>query len=171
MNAMTPTIDQVIDSVITSLHEHVHPNVTDPYAKSVLLTIDNLLRHVALRAAHESELLAEDNRDLAEVLERMVSLLAGVADGGQTLAAERGRVRSALEAPAAGFPSPESLSLRAIELRTRLDELLAALIEARDRIGDHPDHVRARSLAREYLARMLTRNAALIDPAFVSDRR
>ena len=171
MNAMTPTIDQIIDSVITSLHEHVHPKVSDPYAKSVLLTIDNLLRHVALRATQESGLLDEDNRDLGEVLARMVALLAGIADGEEALASEIRQVRAELGVPAAGFPSLESLSLGSMRLRNRLDALLAALIAARDRIGEHPDYGRARVLAREYLARMLTRNAALIDPAFVTDRR
>jgi hypothetical protein len=171
MSAMTPTIAQVIDSVITSIDQHVRPDVTDPYARSVLLTIDNLLRHVAIRAEHEAEMRSEDNEDLADVLGRMVTLLAGDAGILEHLETQIRATRTELEVREQGFPAPRRLSLRSMRLRARLDELLAALIAGRDRFGQRPACGEARALAHAYLARTLTRDGALIDPAFVSDRR
>lgn len=168
---MTPTIAQVLDSVSASIHEHVSPNVTDPYARSVLLTIDNLLRYAALRAEREAELLAEDNEDLAGVLGRMITLLDADAPLSAELDAAIAAVRAEIEAPVPGFPSIAKLSQRAIRLRSRLDELLAVLIAARERLDARPAYRDARGLARDYLGRMLLRNAAVVDPAFVSDRR
>ncbi len=171
MNDMTPTVAQILDSVSASLDEHVRPVVTDPYARSVLLTIDNLLRYAAIRAEREAELLAEDNDDLAAVLARMAALLAADASQSAALAAALAATHAEIGTAVEGFPSVARLSQRATRLRTRLDELLAALIAAREPLGQQPGCREARNLARDYLSRMLRRNAALVDPAFVSDRR
>lgn len=168
---MTPSVAQVLDSISSSLHEHVRPHVTDPYAHSVLLTIDNLLRYAALRAEREAELLAEDNEDLAGVLGRMATLLADDTWLSAELDAALAAVRAEIEGAVPGFPSVTRLSLRSTQLRTQLDELLAVLIAARERLGARPAYREARSLARDYLSRMLLRSAAVVDPAFVSDRR
>ena len=168
---MTPSLREVIDSISGSLRAHVDPAVGDPYARSMLLTIDNLLRHVAIRAECEAELLAEDNEDLAQVLDRMITRLAGDAATLEPLRAVIEATRADLGTPLQGFPTVQRLWPHAVRLRTRLDELLTALIAARESLGGRPAYVAARTLAREYLARMLNRNAAFIDPAFVSDRR
>ena len=49
-----------------------------------------------------------------------------------------------------------------------LQVLDTAYVQVLNGFGVFPS---AESLAREYLARMLNRNAVFIDPAFVSDRR
>jgi hypothetical protein len=101
----------------------------------------------------------------------MITLLASDAAILEPLQGVLDATRADLGTPLHGFPTFERLWPRAVRLRTRLDELLAALIAAREMLQERPAYGQARALAREYLARMLKRNAAVIDPAFVSDRR
>ena len=65
---LRPTLDEVFTNVIASVDDIIKPDVHDPYASSIVLTVSNLLRHLRARAAHEPAALWDDNRDLRSLL-------------------------------------------------------------------------------------------------------
>jgi len=99
---LRPTLDEVMGNVIASFDDIIKPDITDPYAASIALTLSNLLRHARVRAQLEPEVLWDDNRDLRGVL----------AELGLTAPAAL---------PADAYPSLTLLIDEAVALRTALD--------------------------------------------------
>ena len=99
---LRPTLDEVMRNVIASFDDIIRPDLTDPYATSISLTISNLLRHVQVRAREEPEALWTDNADLRSLI---VSL----------------GVPTPPPIPADVYPSIERLIAEAFALRAALD--------------------------------------------------
>lgn len=171
---MKPDTSRIIDSIIWSLDNYVAPETSSPFAASIMATVQNLLRHVALRACIEPELRWEDNADLDSVLERVMQRLENhpqlAATLREALAETRKAVRDNRPDPAV-FPSIDRLTARALALRAALDSLLKALIAVRDSYRDEQAYLDCRQEIRSYLARQLMREDQLIRPAFTGNRR
>jgi len=171
---MKPDTSRIIDSIIWSLDNYVVPETRSPFSASIMVTVQNLLRHVGLRACVEPELRWEDNADLESVLERVLQRLenhpqlAATLRGG--LAETRKAVQDSRPDPAV-FPSIDRLTARALALRATLDSLLKALITVRDSYRDEQTYLECRQEIRNYLARQLVREDQLITPAFTGNRR
>lgn len=121
---LRPTADEVFANVIASLDDIIKPEVTDPYASSIVLTVSNLMRHLRVRAAQEPEALWYDNRDLRGLL------------------AELG-VEAPPDPDAAQYPSLARLVDEALALRAALDPYVAA----------HPGDARVRAYLGRQLER------------------
>lgn len=104
---LRPTLDEVLANVIASFDDIIKPDITDPYAASIALTISNLLRHVRARAEHEPAALWDDNRDLRQLL------------------AELG-VEAPPPLPVDAYPGLQALIDEAVGLRTALDRFVVA---------------------------------------------
>jgi hypothetical protein len=171
---MKPDTSRIIDSIIWSLEAYVVPETSSPFAASIMVTAQNLLRHVGLRARIEPELRWEDNADLESVLERVLHRLERHAQMAATLrealAATRKSMLDNRPDPVA-FPSIDRLTARSLALRTTLDGLLKALIAVRDRYCAEQTYLDCRQEIRNYLARQLVREDQLITPAFIGNRR
>jgi hypothetical protein len=166
-----PSVSQILRSIGWSLKTYVEPEVGSGYAKSTLLTIDNLLRHVALRADGEAELLFRDNEDLRRLLSEHAARLRGDALTAGVLAAELDQVDAALAIELVGFPSTARLTDEAFRLRGALAGLQNGLVRARGALGETPVYGDARRAIRAYLAAHVERTAELVDPAFTTERR
>ena len=69
---MRPRADEVLTSVIATIDEYIAPDLTSPFAKSLVLTVKNLLNHVKLRVEREGPALFEDNRELSMPLTQIM---------------------------------------------------------------------------------------------------
>lgn len=171
---MKPNNEQIIDSIIWSLKTYVAPEVRSPFGSSVLMTVENLLRHVKLRVGSEAQIVAEDNTDLEEVLRTVLDRLGDDSELANASANAAAAVREALDAGSRAEPDKatlEQLNARSLALREALDSLLHALSSVRARFRDAPAYRDCRQAIRNYLARQLEREDALITPAFTGGRR
>jgi hypothetical protein len=121
---LRPTLDEVFANVIASVDDIIKPDVRDPYASSIVLTVSNLLRHLRARAAHEPEALWHDNRDLRALLGELGVATPAAPDPSQ-------------------YPSLALLVEEAVALRAVLDEY----------VGAHPGDERVRSYLGRQLHR------------------
>lgn len=169
---MKPNTSEILESVIWSLQTYVEPELQSPFARSVMLTVANLLRHVKLRAESEPQLLAEDIRDLAAVLGRATGRLGGEAPLSLAVGQAVERARGTLAEPGVEpVPSVATLAARSEALRECLDVLLQALSAVREHFEDDPRYADTRQDIRRYLARQLEREGQLVTPAFIGGRR
>lgn len=133
---MRPRADEVLSSVAATIREHVAPEISTAFGKSLLRTIDYLLQQTTLRILHEGEALH------ANVVE-LRSALSSVAAFARTRG-EMGAVADAVEValtiedrPADAYPTVASLTDEHARLRQVLDDALVTLLERRhDLVGD-----------------------------------
>lgn len=171
---MKPSTADIIDSIIWSLDTYVAPEVNAPFAKSVLLTVGNLLRHVKLRVQQEVTVLSEDIADLNAVLKDAVARLEADGELRQALRQPLAAVVSALsgrEAEPVTPPSAEELSDACDALQQALDDLIRALAAVDPALQERGAYGETRQRIRSYLARQLQREGRLITPAFIGGRR
>jgi len=171
---MKPDTAEILDSILWSLQTYVKPEIQSPFANSVLMTVENLLRHVKIRQKLEVPLLLEDNRDLEDVLEKLRNDLRAHPQLSGILKKELEEIQVCLQNSQSiqeNVPSAVSLDQRSDALRNVLDELLKALSAIRKEYsGDHTYRA-GRQQIREYISRSLQRDGQLITPAFTGGRR
>ena len=171
---MRPNTPEILDSIIWSLQTYVKPEVQSPFASSVLMTVENLLRHIKVRDESEVVLLVEDNLDLEEVLEKLHNNLITHPELSRVLTKELEEIHVTLRNTPANqeiFPSAINLNERSEELRKVLDDLLKALSAVRHSYSSDGTYRSSRQKIRTYIARSLQREAQLITPAFTGGRR
>lgn len=169
---MRPGSARILDSVIWSLERYVAPELGSPFARSVLATVGNLLRHLQLRAEREAELLWEDNGDLERVLAETLDRVGTRPELAAALGDLPERMRAVLQRPAEdAFPTVARLDARSAALGSALEELIRALGAVRERFDADPVYRECRAAIRAYLARRLERDDALVTPAFTGSRR
>ncbi len=168
---MRPRTDEILRSLLWTFDEWIEPETTTPFARSLALTMGNLMRHVILRVELEGDLLFEDNRELRQLLAR----IAGYAQGeDRGLAALGDRISGALAARYWGgdvYPSVARLVEEATALRWALTDAIRELQARRARLGESQDYRDVRRDIRDYLGRQLDREGKMIEPAFVGERR
>lgn len=171
---MRPYTPEILDSIIWSLQTYVKPEVESPFANSVLMTVENLLRHIKIRDELEIPLLLEDNRELEEVLEKLHGELTAHTKLSGALMNELEAIHVKLqEVPVKqeSVPSAASLNGRSEELRKVLDDLLKALSAVRKKYSTDETYRVSRQQIRDYIAHSLQREGQLITPAFTGGRR
>jgi len=166
---MRPDSRAIIDSVIASLDAYVLPRVEDEFAKSILKTTTNLLRHVQIRIAEEPALLHADCVDLATTLSDVRAMIRAAPAFADALALDR-VVDVRTDGQGELLPL-DLLQARWDELNDALDTLLQRLSQVRGRFADDAVYVEVRRTIRAYLARHLEREDRLISPAFTGGRR
>ena len=105
VEAMRPRTDEILKSLFWTFEEYIAPEVTSAYAKSLVLTMNNLFRHVLLRVELEGDLLFEDNRDLRGVLAQIPEFIDQQGDVGGALQDVQIEINALLQ----GNPEPRHL--------------------------------------------------------------
>lgn len=155
---MRPAAHHVLDAVIDTFDTHLMPEVDDAYARSLGLTVSQMLRSVRVRIVEEPAALWEDNADLAAVLAGFGDRLPGDLPG---------RVADALAAAEAVIGPDDYPSLDL--LMDRADILRGALVDVIEAVDDREDPVRRE--ARDYLRRQLARQEPWLVDAWTGPRR
>jgi hypothetical protein len=148
--------ESVLDSVLGTFERWIEPELSDPYVRSLAITVRQLIRHCRVRVAAEGRLLWEDNHDLREVL---TALAAREPELGVSIRATLDSCRR----PAGEYPDVGSLRHEADALRRCLSDVIDDLW-SRD---DAQSHRRV----REYLSRQLMRESVWTTEVFVGARR
>lgn len=150
---MYPDVDDVLASVIDTFERYIAPAVDDEYARSLSLTVAELLRSMRARVAHEGEALFTDNARLRTVLADLRPMVPGDV---------RAAIDEALAVRVEGYPSVPRLQGEALALRAALVACIDALPDAH-----HP----GRRAARAYLTDELRHQEPWLLHAFVGPRR
>lgn len=174
---MRPRADEILRSVVATYEEYILPEVSEPFARSIALTLANLMRHVALRIEQEGPDLDADNEELRQLLSRLHRYCCSA---GEDRLADLERWIADVSTPAGvstpGAPGPAYRNLadlidEATELRWVLQKGIRLLESLRPELGGSPEYEEIRSAIRRYLKSSLAREMALIVPAFTGERR
>lgn len=168
---MRPRTDEILLSLLWTFEHHIAPEVQSDFAKSLTLTMSNLLQHVHLRVQFAGEYLHAERSELRELLTDVATYLR---EGGEPdfpdLAEEITQALAATEDDGC-YPSEQRLVAALTTLRGALSRALIGLQQARSELGSSAAYQRIRSDIRQHLARTLEREGRLIEPAFTRDRR
>jgi|TARA_B100000315_G_C14566127_1_gene583053 hypothetical protein len=163
---MRPRADEILRSIAWTFDRYISPDLHDPFAQSLGLSIGYLLRSVEQRIQHEGPALWECNRAIRMPLELVRELIAGSA---------RARAESVFtdllgEIDAAlgkeyrdpdDYPTLESLTDEAVGLRWPLTHAIEAL-QQHPEAFDEIQYTRTRAEIRDYLKLQLEREAAYV---------
>ena len=165
---MRPNAVEILRSIGATFDEYLLPEISEPFARSLALTISNLLRHVTLRVEQEGGMLAAEITDLRDVLGLTASFASSA--GLDEVAAE---IRTACEhEPAAiAFVEMSELEDEAMALQWALQHAIRAFDTRRDELAGRDGYQEVRRAIRQYLRRSLEREGTLIVPAFTGERR
>ncbi|MCZ7526581.1 MAG: hypothetical protein M5U14_09525 [Acidimicrobiia bacterium] len=166
---MRPRADEVLRSAIQTLDEEVLPAVAEPYARSLALTVSNLLRHVLVRLEREGPVLAEELHDLRGSLAEVADLLRE-AEGAE-IVGEIDTVLTRTWREPGEHPTLAGLDGEASALRAVVDRTLRALHTGGARPGGDDPRGLALGVLRAYLARHLDREMPFVVEAFTGERR
>jgi hypothetical protein len=169
---MRPRADEILRSVVATFDTYIAPEVRDPFAQSLALTLSNLMRNVALRIGLEGQALFDDNAQLRGVLEHIRVYVDGRLD--DRFAACTKEIGEALRREHYGpgvYPSLALVTEEATDLRWTLQHAIRELEAARPELGEEPEYEELRREIRRYLRASLEREMAFTVPAFTGERR
>lgn len=171
---MRPRADEIVNSVVRTYEQYVLPEVDEPYARSLGVTIANLLRLVKLRIEQEGPLAYADNHDLRGTLAEVADYLGsepGLRERFATSLEEIDAVLHRRFRSAEEYPTLASVDDEATALRWPLQRVIRALDAAKADLGGHAAYDAIRVRIRQYLRRSIEREGQLIMPAFTGERR
>ena len=173
---MRPRADEVLQSAIWSYDTYVLPEVQEPFAKSIALTVGNLLRHVSARIEDEGQAIFDDIVELRECLEAtrlFVQQLPPGSDAGE-LSDLPSLIEGALGTTyvASGqYPSLRLVTEEALALRATLDACIRSLQRSRPSLGDMPAYRDLRRRIRLCVRHELERQRTWDTDALIGERR
>ena len=163
---MRPRADEVMQSITWTFETHIVPDLTDPLARSLCLTMSYLLRQVELRIRLEGPALHADIREVRQTLAAVQRLLRATPAAStepalsgldQEIAATLERVyRSPDE-----YPVVESLMNEAEAMNWALVHAIRILDETRERFLQVP-YQQVRDEIRACMAHQLERQATYV---------
>ena len=160
---MRPRADEIVHSIAWTFDSYIAPDLTDPFAKSLALSISYLLRHVEQRIRHEGPALYADNQEIRGVLSSVQALLHNtpvVLSQAPFVDLSR-EIETALTRNARSpdeYPTLESLTNEATELRWALVHAIDALDKNKPLFAPS-DYQKVRDRIRTYLRHQLEREA------------
>lgn len=161
---LNPTPTQILRNIETTLAEVVEPAVIATTARSALATIGHMLRHVILSIEQGGQILSDDMADATALLERLSAYYAAAGDDEQV--SRIGDALARAKPQPATFHSLAAMAERVAILRQAVQDALIDLQTQRDEQAGSPAYDAIRQDVRDYLARQLSAEAALIHPAF-----
>jgi hypothetical protein len=161
---LNPTPTQILRNIEMTLVDVVEPAVTTTTARSALATIGHLLRHVILYVEQGGGVLAEDVADSYTLLDRLVTYYR--LDGSDAQLRLIVDAVTQADQMADDRTSLNATARRAAILRQAVQDALIDLQEQRAEKAGNPAYNAIRKDIRDYLARQLSAEAALIHPAF-----
>lgn len=167
---MRPRADEVLESVAATIREHIAPEVTTDFARSLLLTIDYLLDQTRLRIVHEGPALQAGIADVRAVL----AAAGAFARTRHDLADVINTVGAALaveDQPDGAYRTLASLNDEHARLRAALDVVLGALSAHDPELAGDPSYTDVRDRIRSCLQTQLQREAAWIMTGDLGQRR
>ena len=165
---MRPNAVEILRSIGATFDEYLLPEISEPFAHSLALTVSNLLRHVTLRLEQEGRVLVAEIEDLRAVLSqaRAFAASAGMPE-----------VASEIEAVCAEEPASrcyveiQDLEREVTGLRWALQHAIRALEQGRTGFEAREGYGELRIAIRQHLRRSLEREGGLVVPAFTGERR
>jgi hypothetical protein len=163
---MRPRADEIVHSITWTFDRYISPELNDPFAQSLALSIGYLLRSVEQRIRHEGPALWECNRAIRGPLGLVRKLIAGSSEARaesvftdllDEIDAALGKEFRSPE----DYPTLESLADEAAGLRWPLTHAIEALQQHPEPF-DAAEYTRARSEIRDYLKLQLEREAAYV---------
>ncbi len=166
---MKPLPEQILHSIRYSLETVIIPQLDDRWARYEAKTIGKMLEHLELRWKHETTLLLEGSRDLADVFEKLapqIEVLSGDHKGRPRLVDD---MRSAANR-ADGLPKRIAGVEELTEDNDSLRALMVRVIESLDEIAETSDDSLAeiRDEIGRYLRREIDRDNQLAHPTHMS---
>jgi hypothetical protein len=166
---MRPSAEEIVRSVAATFDEYLLPEIEEPFARSLALTVSNLLRHVAVRIEHEGPMLVAEIADLRTVLGE-IRAFAAANQGCDTVLAQVDAVCDK-SPPDGSYVGIRRLHDEAGELGWALQGAIRALDETAPTIATIDSYADLRLSIRRHLRRSLEREGSLIVPAFTGERR
>lgn len=167
---MRPRADEVLESVAATIREHIAPEVTTDFARSLLLTIDYLLAQTRLRIIHEGPALQAGIADVRAVLAAAGAFARARQDFDDVV----DTVHAALaveDHPGAAYPTLAFLNDEHARLRAALDVVVGALSAHDPELAGDPSYSEVRDQIRGCLQSQLQREAAWIMTGDLGQRR
>ncbi|HJP41066.1 MAG TPA: hypothetical protein QGF35_05115 [Dehalococcoidia bacterium] len=160
---MRPRADQVVTSVAWTFDRYIVPELNDPFAKSLALSIGYALRNVEQRLREEGPAIWADNREIRVTLRNVRDLVQSTpgASEKEPFSSLLTEIDAALGKEYRGrgdYPTLESITDEATELRWPLVHAIEAL---RAHSADFEDgaYQGVRAEIRDYLKRQLERES------------
>lgn len=166
---MRPSAEEILRSVAATFDEYLLPEIAEPFAHSLALTVSNLLRHLALRMEHEGPMLVAEITELRAVLGE-IKAFAAASPGCEAVLAHVDATRGAQRGDGS-YVGLLALHGEATELGWALQHAIRALDDAAPAIATVDGYAEVRQSIRRYLRRSLEREGSLIVPAFTGERR
>lgn len=160
---MRPRTDEIVRSIAWTFDRYIVPDLSDPFACSLALSIGYLLRNVEQRLREEGPALWADNREIRDTLRSVRALIKATP-----AAVERDRFASVLSEidtvlgrqfrSPEDYPTLESVADEAAALRWPLVHAIEAL-RAEPSPFDPAEYQRVREEIRSYLKHQLERES------------
>jgi hypothetical protein len=163
---MRPRADEVMQSITWTFEKHIVPDLTDPLARSLCLTMSYLLRQVELRIRLEGPALHADIREARKTLASVQTLLAQ-APAASSEPALSGLANEIAEALGRVYRSPDEYPVVESLLgeAEAMNWALVHAIKVLDATGERfPQHLygQVRDEIRAYMAHQLERQARYV---------
>lgn len=166
---MRPRADEVLQSVLETYELYIQPEVREPFAQSLALTLPNLMRNVLVRMEREGPALFEEADDLRDVLAAVAEYAGETGLAGCAAALHEALGREWRQSGV--YLSLPALTDEVLSLRTALDAAIASLQAVALERGGDARYAAVRTHIRAALERMLEREASWTYPAFTGPRR
>ncbi len=163
---MRPRADELVHSIAWTFDRYITSDLSDPFSKSLALSIGYLLRSVEQRIQHEGPALWACNREIRSPLRSVQSLIESTPTARTELAfaglsKEIDAALSKVYRGADDYPTLESLTDEATELRWPLVHAIEALHKS-PALFDASEYQRVRGEIRTYLKHQLEREAVYV---------
>lgn len=156
---MRPTPIELINAIAYSLKEDIAGELQTGWAKRILSSTLNALDYLKLRWEHGLDILAEDNGDLAEVLEKLKQLMEHHPARLNASVPEHG------EKEACFTDTKPSAAIKQMEEQNRsMRQSLVGILEQLDDCGDAEFAKKVRLIVHPYLQRQLARDHKVLVP-------
>ena len=131
---MRPRADEIVHSIAWTFDRHISSDLSDPFSKSLALSISYLLRSVELRIQHEGPVLWSLNRQIREPLAAVRDLIGSSTKAGSepifvALSQEIDAALNTKYREPDDYPTLESVADEAATLRWPLVHAIEALHE------------------------------------------
>jgi hypothetical protein len=163
---MRPRADEIVHSIAWTFDRYIATDLSDPFSKSLALSIGYLLRSVEQRIQHEGPALWACNREIRDALRSVRTVIESTpgACSEPAFASLSKEIEAALGKEYRGtddYPTLESLTDEATELRWPLVHAIEAL-QKNPSLFDASDYQRVRDEIRTYLKHQLEREAVYV---------
>jgi hypothetical protein len=161
---IAPTAAEVVRCVNESITSQIVPVLTKGSEKSVVATIQHLLRYIELRIDLEGQTLLDEVQYLGKLLPQATAWLGTQPGSSALISAIDASI--AFERDPTVYPSLTIMNLQVAELRQHVCDILLSLQDTGPTAPDS-DGARLHEAIRTYVSWQLEQEGSVIEPSFV----